>query len=163
MTTESLINPADSTLRQNEKLLTISAALIRRVEQMNNDSDAAYAQFQRAVLLEDTVRARTRELEHALELLNQSNAELAEAKRTTDTARRDLSNAIETIGEGFALFDPSDVMVLCNSRFASAITGVTPQLKPGMTFAQYVHLVSRSPSAWKKRMAVSRPPGGRTV
>jgi signal transduction histidine kinase/CheY-like chemotaxis protein len=146
MTTESLINPADSTLRQNEKLLTISAALIRRVEQMNNDSDAAYAQFQRAVLLEDTVRARTRELEHALELLNQSNAELAEAKRTTDTARRDLSNAIETIGEGFALFDPSDVMVLCNSRFASAITGVVPQLKPGMTFAQYVHLVSRSPS-----------------
>jgi hypothetical protein len=146
MTTGSLINPTDSTQRQNEKLLTISAALIRRVEQMNNDSDAAYAQFQRAVLLEDTVRARTRELEQAMELLNLSNAELAEAKRTTDTARRDLSNAIETIGEGFALFDQGDVMVLCNSRFANAITGVVPQLKPGMTFAQYVHLVSRSPS-----------------
>ncbi|MFZ3581572.1 hypothetical protein ACOI1H_05290 [Loktanella sp. DJP18] len=73
MTSASLINPADSIDRQNEKLLTISAALIRRVEQMNNDSDAAYAQFQRAVLLEDTVRARTRELEQSLALLNQSN------------------------------------------------------------------------------------------
>ena len=49
MTTGSLINPTDSTQRQNEKLLTISAALIRRVEQMNNDSDAAYAQVPRAV------------------------------------------------------------------------------------------------------------------
>ena len=146
MTTGSLINPADSLARQNEKLLTISAALIRRVEQMNNDSDAAYAQFQRAVLLEDTVRARTRELEQALAQLNQSNAELAEAKRTTDTARRDLANAIETIGEGFALFDGNDVMVLCNSRFASALTSVAQALKPGMTFADYVHLVSRSPS-----------------
>ncbi|MCF7701833.1 hybrid sensor histidine kinase/response regulator [Loktanella sp. M215] len=146
MTTQSLINPVDSIDRQNEKLLTISAALIRRVEQMNNDSDAAYAQFQRAVLLEDTVRARTRELELALALLNQSNTELAAAKQSTDAARSDLANAIETIGEGFALFDRADVLVLCNSRFASALTSVAQALKPGMTFAQYVHLVSRSPS-----------------
>lgn len=144
MTTASLIDPRDPLDRQNEKLLTISAALIRRVEQMNNDSDAAYTQFQRAVLLEDTVRARTRELEQALDLLNQSNTNLAEAKRKTDAARSDLANAIEAIGEGFALFNRDDVLVLCNSRFGMHMPDMVQWLKPGLTFNDYVTRLSQS-------------------
>ena len=39
--TSTLINPTDSLTRQNEKLLKISEALMRRVEQTTNDSGAA--------------------------------------------------------------------------------------------------------------------------
>ncbi|MEL6424718.1 MAG: hybrid sensor histidine kinase/response regulator, partial [Pseudomonadota bacterium] len=70
--TDTLINPTDSLARLYEKLLKISAALMRRVEQATNDSGAGYQQFQRAAMLEEQVRDRTRELERALDLLNES-------------------------------------------------------------------------------------------
>lgn len=48
----SLINPADSLERQNEKLMKITQALMSRVEYGTAQSNAAYAQFERAALLE---------------------------------------------------------------------------------------------------------------
>ena len=54
--THSLINPADPPQLQTAKLLKIADVLMRRVEQSTDDSGAAYAQFQRAVMLEDQVR-----------------------------------------------------------------------------------------------------------
>lgn len=141
---ESLINPADPPERQTEKLLTIAQVLMRRVEQITDDSGAAYAQFQRAALLEDQVRERTRDLERALDLLNDSNARLAEANRATEAARQNLANAIETIQEGFALFDADDVLVMCNSRFGMHMLDVREHLKPGLRFGDYVDRVARS-------------------
>lgn len=141
----SLINPADSAERRAEKLLTIAGALMRRVEQATDDSGAAYAQFQRAALLEDQVRERTHDLGRALDLLNDSNARLAEAMREAETARQNLSNAIETVQEGFALFDREERLVMCNSRFAMHMPDVRDQLRPGLAFADYVAMVSRSP------------------
>ena len=140
----SLINPADSAERRAEKLLTIVAVLMRRVEQATDDSGAAYAQFQRAALLEDQVRERTHDLGRALDLLNDSNARLAEATRAAETARQNLSNAIETVQEGFALFDREDRLVMCNSRFAMHMPDVHGQLRPGLSFEDYVAIVSRS-------------------
>lgn len=140
----TLINPADPPQRQLEKLLTIANVLMQRVERATDDSGAAYAQFQRAAMLEDQVRDRTRDLEHALDLLNESNARLAEANNNAEAARQNLSNAIETIQEGFALFDASDVLVLCNSRFGMHMEDIRADLRPGLTFNQYVDRVSRS-------------------
>jgi two-component system, sensor histidine kinase len=142
---ETLINPADSAERRAEKLLTIAEALMRRVEQATDDSGAAYAQFQRAALLEDQVRDRTQDLGRALDLLNESNARLAEAMREAETARQNLSSAIETVQEGFALFDREDRLVMCNSRFAMHMPDVHAELRPGLVFADYVAMVSRSP------------------
>lgn len=141
---DSLINPADPPDRQMAKLMTIAEVLMRRVEQATDDSGAAYAQFQRAAMLEDQVRERTRDLEHALDLLNESNSRLADANRSAEAARQNLSNAIETIQEGFALFDASDVLVLCNSRFGMHMDDIRADLRPGLTFDQYVDRVSRS-------------------
>ena len=141
---EHLINPADSPSRQFEKLLTIATALMRRVEQITDDSGAAYAQFQRAAMLEDLVRDRTRDLERALDLLNASNGALAAANRETEAARQNLADAIETIQEGFALFDAQDVLVMCNSRFGMHMEDVRAHLKPGLPFDDYVDRVSRS-------------------
>jgi hypothetical protein len=65
--------------------------------------------------------------------------------REAETARKNLANAIETVQEGFALFDASDLLVMCNSRFAMHMPDVHARLKPGLSFADYVTLVSRSP------------------
>ncbi|MEY4871714.1 MAG: hypothetical protein RLZZ563_1044 [Pseudomonadota bacterium] len=141
---DTLINPADPPEKQTQKLLTIAQVLMRRVEQITDDSGAAYAQFQRAAMLEDQVRERTRDLERALDLLNDSNGRLAEANRATEAARQNLANAIETIQEGFALFDSDDVLVMCNSRFGMHMLDVREHLKPGLRFEDYVGRVSRS-------------------
>ncbi|KAF0170862.1 MAG: PAS/PAC sensor hybrid histidine kinase [Rhodobacteraceae bacterium] len=141
---DSLINPLDSLEQQNAKLLTIAQVLMRRVEAITDDSGAAYAQFQRAAMLEDQVRERTRDLERALDLLNASNGALAAANRETEAARQNLADAIETVQEGFALFDAGDVLVMCNSRFGMHMEDVRAGLVPGLRFDDYVERVSRS-------------------
>ncbi|MCF8486706.1 MAG: PAS-domain containing protein [Rhodobacteraceae bacterium] len=141
---ENLINPADTPERQMEKLMTITQVLMRRVEQTTDDGGVAYAQFQRAAMLEDQVRDRTRDLERALDLLNTSNASLAEANTRAEAARNNLANAIETVQEGFALFDPDERLVLCNSRFGMHMRDILGALKPGLSFEHYVRAVSRS-------------------
>ena len=144
MPATSLIDPNDPPDRQTEKLLKIASALMRRVEEGSESTGAAYAQFQRAALLEEEVRARTRDLEQAMELLNTSNAMLAEATREAELARTNLANAIETVQEGFALFDAHERLVLCNSRFGMHMPDIRDRLQPGLSFQGYVRLVSES-------------------
>lgn len=140
----SLVNPSDSLKRQNEKLLQITQSLMRRVEQKDEDGGLAYRQFERAALLEGQVRQRTKDLERTLDLLQESNAQLAAAQSDRENARADLTEAIETINEGFALFDTDDRLVLFNSRFCQDLEDVVPDLAAGLSFAEYVSLVSRS-------------------
>ena len=157
----SLINPLDSVEVQNKKLSKIVFALMNRVEQATDASGAAYAQFQRAAVLEQDVQNRTKELEHALDLLNESNAQLAQANSETEAARSNLANAIEAIQEGFALFDANDRLVLCNSRFGMHMPDIHDRLLPGLLFDNYVRMVSESsflslppnetPAQWAER------------
>ncbi len=157
----SLINPLDSVEVQNKKLSKIVFALMNRVEQATDASGAAYAQFQRAAVLEQDVQNRTKELEHALDLLNESNAQLAQANYETEAARSNLANAIEAIQEGFALFDANDRLVLCNSRFGMHMPDIHDHLLPGLLFDNYVRMVSESsflslppnetPAQWAER------------
>ncbi|WP_185804147.1 PAS-domain containing protein [Pontivivens nitratireducens] len=140
----SLINPNDSIERQNEKLLQIAQSLMRRVEQKNDQSGLAYQQFERAALLETQVRQRTRELEKTLDLLRETNAQLEQANVETEQTRSNIAEAIETIDEGFALFDPNERLVHFNSRFCSDIGDVADQLKEGLLFSDYVTMISHS-------------------
>ncbi len=143
--TRALLRPGDSLETQNAKLLKMTAALMRRVEQSTDDSGAAYAHFQRAVVLEDQVRERTRDLERTLELLNRSNARLSQAMQEAEGARADLFDALESVREGFALFDQNDRLVMSNSRFCLSLPDITPHLRPGLRFLEYVGLAARSP------------------
>ncbi len=144
MTNATLINPKDSLERQNQKLLKIVDTLMRRAEASPDTTGVAYAQFERAVMLEAEVQTRTRELEHALDLLNTSNASLAQANAEAEAARANLANAIETVQEGFALFDADEKLVLCNARFGKHMRDIYPLFKPGLPFANYVDIVSQS-------------------
>jgi signal transduction histidine kinase len=160
---ESLIDPADSAERNTEKLLTIAEVLMRQVEQASGARGAAYEQFQRAAMLEERVRQRTRDLEMTLQVLSDTNARLAEASRAAERARRNLADAIEAVDEGFALFDSAEMLEMYNSRFCRDLPDVRAMLQPGLPFADYVEAVSRSsslalpndeaPAAWMaKRM-----------
>lgn len=140
----SLIDPSDTIERQNEKLLQIAQSLMRRVEQKNEQSGVAYQQFERAALLETEVRERTRDLERALDLLQDSNTRLEIANDETEKARSNLTQAIETINEGFALFEPQDGLVLSNSRFCRDLTDIAGLLVGGLKFEDYVTLISKS-------------------
>ena len=142
--THPLVDPSDPPERQTEKLSRIVDVLMDRVEQGVNDGGAAYKQFERAVILEDEVRARTRDLEHALDLLNASNAQLAIATREAEAARATLAGAIETVDEGFGLFDAADRLVLSNSRFGMFMPDVRDRLVTGLSFEGYVDLLSGS-------------------
>lgn len=140
----SLINPDDSIERQNEKLVLITQSLMRRVEQKSEQSGLAYQQFERAALLETEVRERTTDLERVLDLLQESNTRLAIANEETEKARSNLTQAIETISEGFALFEREDGLVLSNSRFCRDLTDVAELLVDGLSFEDYVTLISKS-------------------
>lgn len=140
----SLINPADSIERQNEKLMQIAGSLMRRVEQKSEQSGLAYQQFERAALLETKVRERTRDLERTLDLLQESNARLEIANSETERARSNLTEAIETINEGFALFEAEEGLVLSNSRFCRDFLDIEASLVTGLPFEEYVRLISES-------------------
>ncbi len=143
-TGSSLLNPSDTLERQNAKLLRMAEALMRRVEATTDQGEAAYAHFQRALVLEEQVRARTADLETSLELLNQSNAQISSAMEAAERARADLFDALEAVREGFALFDAADILVMCNSRFGMALPDVVRKLRPGLRFVDYVRLISAS-------------------
>ena len=141
---DNLVDPAEPPDIQIARLKKISAVLMRRVETQTDRDGAAYSQFERAVVLEDQVRRRTEELERALRLLNESNAKLSAANSQIEGARRDLASAIEAVQEGFALFGADDLLLLFNGRFCWQMPEVRAQLRPGMRFADYVRIVSRS-------------------
>lgn len=141
----SLLAPEDSLETRNAKLLKMTTVLMARVERSTDDSGAAFAHFQRALMLENQVRERTRDLEHTLNELNQTNARLSQAMREAEGARADLYDALEAVREGFALFDQDDRLVLSNSRFCELLPDLPPRLEPGLRFKEYVALVARSP------------------
>jgi PAS domain S-box-containing protein len=58
----------------------------------------------------------------------------AEASRRQSEQR--LIDAVESISEGFALFDADDRLVLCNSRFRDLYPGIRDKIQPGMPFEE---------------------------
>lgn len=141
----NLVDPSEPVEAQLKRLQKISDVLMRRVETQTDRDSAAYSQFERAVVLEDQVRRRTEELERALRLLNESNAKLSAANAEIEAARRDLASAIEAVQEGFAIFGVDDVLLLFNGRFCWQMPDVRARLRPGLTFADYIRIVSRCP------------------
>jgi PAS domain-containing protein len=141
----SLVDTTRPLDEQNAKLMKIVTALMARVEQDTDQSEAVYAQFERAVVLEDQVRARTSELETAMSLLNAANVSLETAMQDTEAARSDMLMAIEAIEEGFALYDANNRLVMTNSRFCATFPDVRSKLAPNVDLETIVKLVSQSP------------------
>jgi two-component system, sensor histidine kinase len=140
-----LLDPDDDLARENAKLRKIVGVLMARVERDIADSGPSYSHYQLAAALEEQVRARTKDLDSALRMLSVANAQLTVARQEAEKARTDLTDALEVVKEGFALFGPDDVLILSNSRFAWHMPDTKAKLGPGLKFADYVRLVSHSP------------------
>ena len=111
---------ADEVARLREqvrKLEAINAALMDRVERSSDLQAGAFSMFENALTLEGMVRARTAELEEAMVKLASINAQIEAAHHDADAARARLRDAIESLSDGFALFDAEDRLVMSNTAF----------------------------------------------
>jgi len=148
------LDPADRIAgleRENAKLQRINKVLMDRVERSMDFQGGAFSLFQTAIVLEQKIRERTLELERALHKLEDSNRDLARAKELADTMRTRLFEAIESVNEGFALFDSSDRLVLCNRKYLSYWPSVAGRIQAGIRFNDLVAMVAAAG-------AVSEPP-----
>ncbi|MEZ5536364.1 MAG: PAS-domain containing protein [Thiolinea sp.] len=140
----SLLNTEDDLQRENEKLKRIVSKLMARVERSTNDRSPGYIHFERVIALEEQIRLRTQHLQETLDLLNTTNSQLAAANRETEQVRFNLSDAIESIQEGFAIFNADEKLVMQNSRFCSALPDIQDQLPQGTDFKSYVSITAQS-------------------
>ncbi len=90
------------------------------------------------------MRERTSDLEKTLALLNISNTQLAAASEAAQTARAHLSDALEALQEGFALFGADDRLIMFNQRFCRQMPDVVGHLREGLHLEAYIGLVGRS-------------------
>jgi PAS domain-containing protein len=114
--------------RQLRKHLAIEDAIPAALQAFVVAVDAAYADF-------DGDRAI---LERSLEL---SLKELSEARDKATQAQTRLTDALESISEGFFLFDSDDRMVLCNSRYRELYPGLADLMQPGLEFERLIETV----------------------
>jgi PAS domain S-box-containing protein len=143
--------------RQLKKYLGVQDEVPDRLKPFVAAVDAAYADF-------DSDRAL---LERSLDL---SSKELSDARDEATEVRRRLTDALESISEGFFLYDADDRMVLCNSRYRELYPGMADVYKPGLDFEQMIRTVAdRSivadavarPEEWvEERIAQHRNPSG---
>ena len=105
-------DPADASGLQQEILRRdkIIRSLMRQVEHNLNAVDTDYGLLQNTFVLEEQVRVRTDELTSTLDALEAARGE-------TEAASKRLETAVESIFEGFALFDPADCLLMCNEAF----------------------------------------------
>ena len=65
---------------------------------------------------------------------NRLEQERLSAEASAKRAQEQLSEAIEAISEGFALYDPDDRLVISNSRYREMYAGLTVEVEPGTPF-----------------------------
>ena len=114
---------------------------------------------------------------HTLKLFRNSQAErerlTAERERAEAAVRQmqaRLTDAIESISQGFALFDPEDRLVVCNSRYREILyPDLGADITPGMSFEAIIRRAAEGGrieaaedriDAWvAERLAQHRDPG----
>jgi PAS domain S-box-containing protein len=143
--------------RQLRKHLGVEDEVPAALQRFIAAVDAAYADF-------DSDRAM---LERSQEL---SSKELSEARDKATLAQTRLTDALESISEGFVLFDADDRMVLCNSRFRELYPGLADLMRPGLEFEHLIKTVAERgivadavarPQEWvEQRLARHRNPRG---
>ena len=126
--------------RENRKLHRINKVLMDRVERSMDFQGSAFSLFQTAIVLETKVRERTIELEQTLRELERSNRDLARAKEMAETVQARLAEAIESVNEGFALFDGDDRLVMCNGKYLAFWPAFEDRIRPGIAFDEIARL-----------------------
>ncbi len=93
-----------------ERRNKIIRSLIYQVEHNLNAQDTDYGLLQATFILEDQVHQRTGELKRTL-------AERDAAQQEAQAVRLRLEAAVDSVSDGFVLFDPDDRLLLCNRSY----------------------------------------------
>jgi two-component system, sensor histidine kinase len=163
-------NPEIEELREHiRQLEAINAALIDRVERSTDMQSGAFSMFENAITLEAMVRGRTGELEVAMGKLASINAQIEAAHADADAARARLRDAIESLSDGFALFDAEDRLVMSNTAFVKMWPEFADIIDEQPQFAEMIERLNRrsgtigsmiAPERWKQeRLARHRNTG----
>jgi PAS domain S-box-containing protein len=96
--------------------------------------------------------------------------ELRRAEAARRLSEQRLADAIESISEGFALFDNEDRLVVCNGRYRELYPGLADMMVPGTPFAAIARVaaergivqdVAGRVDEWlERRLALHRDPSG---
>ncbi|MDI1294536.1 MAG: PAS-domain containing protein [bacterium] len=146
----------DALREENRKLRKINGALMDRVERSTDMSANAFSMFETAISLEAKVRDRTMQLEDALGRLAKANADLGDAHAIADAAQMRLRDAIESINEGFVLFDAEDRLVLYNEAYLGFWPQVAAHLDDDLTFHDIARIAAHSQSPAGAQVAPDR-------
>jgi signal transduction histidine kinase/CheY-like chemotaxis protein len=73
-------------------------------------------------------------MSHTLRLLRESQEELRRLEAAAERHRETILTAMETIPDGFALFDPQDRLVLVNRRYLALFPELRGFAEPGRSF-----------------------------
>ena len=142
--TDAFLPPGLTPEEENLRLRAIVLALMDRAERAQTPS-RPMGPIQHVVALESQVRSRTRDLAETLDKLRIANSRLGQAERDAVRARNALTDALEAMREGFAMFDAQDSLSMWNSRFCAGLPDLRSRIGPGLRFRDYVRLVSESP------------------
>jgi signal transduction histidine kinase len=160
MSSRPVFDPREERIAELEAALAkaerINRVLMDRVERSTDLQGNAFSLFETAIALEGRVRDRTSDLERALAELAASNAELGAAKEQADGAERRLRDAIDSINEGFAIFDADDRLILYNATYLGLWPQFADRIHPGVTFADTVRWVSETGSTLGARQTPDR-------
>lgn len=126
------------------KLERINQALIERVESDAVQHSGPWEAFQHSVVLAEQVRERTDALNQALSDLKVSHRDLQQANVKAAVSHQRLVDAIESISEGFALFDDQRRIVLFNQKFADQWQAVGVDISQGTHILDIKRLAQQS-------------------
>ncbi|MDD3446033.1 MAG: PAS-domain containing protein, partial [Zavarzinia sp.] len=116
------------------KLGEINRALMGRVERSLDFHGNAFTLFEAAIFLDRKVNDRTRELTETMHSLERTNNELSAAIIASRTAQNRLHDAINSMSEGFALFDKDDHLILFNQKFLDYWPSQRARVTAGLTY-----------------------------
>ena len=139
------LDPSETEALREEvrKLRKINAVLMDRVERSTDMTANAFSIFETAISLEAMVRDRTCQLEEALGQLAKANIDLAAVHRTAEEARTRLRDAIDSINEGFILFDADDRLVLYNEAYLGFWPELASHIHQGISFGELTRLAAK--------------------
>lgn len=109
-------------LAQIERLNKIVKALTDRAEKEMNEPRSDYGVFEATIILEDKVRARTQELEVALQTNAKITRALQQAKRQIEHSEKHLRDITSALGEGLLVLN-SDASIEFINAAACNILG----------------------------------------
>ncbi|MEM8818787.1 MAG: PAS domain S-box protein, partial [Pseudomonadota bacterium] len=109
-------------------------------------------------------------VERDVTFLSDETARRADAERESRRLRAQLHAAIETMPDGFVLFDAEDRLVICNRRYREVYGDTAGAYQPGATFedllrgdvarGRFPDAVGREEEFLEDRLALHRSPAG---